>query len=248
MRKTAKKGLITVAAASGMLAAASGYAHAGTGAEGSAVGSPGVLSGNTVQVPIDIPVNLCGNTINIIGLLNPASGNTCTQVDSVGGHGGAGAGGAVGSAHGSPGVVSGNTVQVPVHVPLNVCGNSVNVIGLANPASDNTCTQVGEHTTVHPRPQQPHPNQPRPHTPVHPNGPSKPRPATHGPSSTVHTSAATPGDPARPAHSDPAPAHLGDPGQLAETGVGALDVAAPAAAGMLLAGAVLYRRARAWRN
>ncbi len=36
-----------------------------------------MLSGNVVQVPIHIPINVCGNTINIIGLLNPAAGNTC---------------------------------------------------------------------------------------------------------------------------------------------------------------------------
>ena len=39
----------------------------------------------------------------------------------------------------SPGVVSGNAAQVPVHVPVNVCGNSVNMIGLLNPAQGNAC-------------------------------------------------------------------------------------------------------------
>lgn len=46
---------------------------------GVAVGSPGVLSGNVIQVPIHIPVNLCGNSIDIVGLLNPAAGNTCVN-------------------------------------------------------------------------------------------------------------------------------------------------------------------------
>ncbi|MEU3898369.1 MULTISPECIES: chaplin [unclassified Streptomyces] len=52
-------------------------AFADAGAEGAAVGSPGVLSGNVVQVPVHVPVNVCGNTINVIGLLNPAFGNEC---------------------------------------------------------------------------------------------------------------------------------------------------------------------------
>ncbi|TXS56645.1 chaplin [Streptomyces sp. t39] len=52
-------------------------AMADAGAAGAAVGSPGVLSGNVVQVPIHIPVNVCGNSINVIALLNPAFGNTC---------------------------------------------------------------------------------------------------------------------------------------------------------------------------
>ncbi|MET8630862.1 chaplin [Kitasatospora sp. NPDC004669] len=32
---------------------------------GAAVGSPGVLSGNTVQIPVNAPINLCGNSIHI---------------------------------------------------------------------------------------------------------------------------------------------------------------------------------------
>ncbi|PVE06371.1 chaplin [Streptomyces scopuliridis] len=46
-------------------------------AEGVAANSPGVLSGNVVQVPVNIPVNVCGNTVNIVALLNPAAGNVC---------------------------------------------------------------------------------------------------------------------------------------------------------------------------
>ncbi|MGW2511201.1 chaplin [Streptomyces scopuliridis] len=46
-------------------------------AEGVAAHSPGVLSGNVVQVPIEIPINVCGNTVNIAALLNPAAGNVC---------------------------------------------------------------------------------------------------------------------------------------------------------------------------
>ncbi|WP_323139127.1 chaplin [Streptomyces platensis] len=52
-------------------------AYADAGAAGGAANSPGVVSGNAIQVPIHIPVNVCGNTINIVGLLNPAFGNTC---------------------------------------------------------------------------------------------------------------------------------------------------------------------------
>ncbi|MER7057672.1 MULTISPECIES: chaplin [unclassified Streptomyces] len=58
-----------------------GLAMADAGAEAAAVGSPGVLSGNVVQVPVNVPVNVCGNTINVIGLLNPAFGNTCVNGD-----------------------------------------------------------------------------------------------------------------------------------------------------------------------
>ncbi|GGS05523.1 hypothetical protein GCM10010252_50310 [Streptomyces aureoverticillatus] len=49
----------------------------GTYAEGHVANSPGVLSGNAIQVPVDLGLNLCGNTIDVIGLLNPASDNKC---------------------------------------------------------------------------------------------------------------------------------------------------------------------------
>jgi len=34
--------------------------------------SPGVTSGNVVQAPVEVPVNTCGNTVNVVGL--PKSG------------------------------------------------------------------------------------------------------------------------------------------------------------------------------
>ncbi|MFI8007469.1 chaplin [Streptomyces sp. NPDC086010] len=68
-----------VAAGTLMALGAAAPAMADSGAEAAAVGSPGVLSGNVVQVPIHIPVNVCGNTVNVIGLLNPAFGNACVN-------------------------------------------------------------------------------------------------------------------------------------------------------------------------
>ncbi|GAA4026462.1 chaplin [Streptomyces sp. NBC_01352] len=73
------KGLVLSSVAAAAVAGTAGIAAADSGADGKAVGSPGVLSGNVVQVPIHIPVNVCGNTVNIIGLLNPAFGNTCVN-------------------------------------------------------------------------------------------------------------------------------------------------------------------------
>jgi hypothetical protein len=62
-----------------MVLGGAGLAVADAGAQGAAVHSPGVLSGNLVQVPVNIPINLCGNTVNVIGLLNPAFGNNCVN-------------------------------------------------------------------------------------------------------------------------------------------------------------------------
>ncbi|TDT40946.1 small secreted domain DUF320 [Streptomyces sp. BK208] len=80
MSRIAKAAGIALGAGAVVLSG-TGMAMADAGAAGAAVGSPGVLSGNVVQVPIHIPVNVCGNTIDVIGLLNPAFGNTCDNGD-----------------------------------------------------------------------------------------------------------------------------------------------------------------------
>jgi ChpA-C len=56
-----------------------GVAAADAGAGSAAQNSPGVISGNDIQVPIQLPINLCGNTIDIIGLFNPEYGGTCVS-------------------------------------------------------------------------------------------------------------------------------------------------------------------------
>jgi small secreted domain DUF320 len=72
-----KKVVAAAAATGGLVLAGAGLAVADSGAQGVAVHSPGVVSGNVIQVPVHVPVNVCGNTISVIGLLNPAFGNTC---------------------------------------------------------------------------------------------------------------------------------------------------------------------------
>ncbi|MEH0582132.1 MULTISPECIES: chaplin ChpH [Streptomyces] len=72
-----KKVVAAAAATGGLVLAGAGLAVADAGAQGAAAHSPGVVSGNVVQVPVHIPVNVCGNTISVIGLLNPAFGNVC---------------------------------------------------------------------------------------------------------------------------------------------------------------------------
>jgi ChpA-C len=74
-----KKVVAVTAAAGGLMLAGAGLAVADSGAAGSAAYSPGVLAGNFVQVPIHVPVNVCGNTVSVIGLLNPAFGNVCVN-------------------------------------------------------------------------------------------------------------------------------------------------------------------------
>ncbi|MEU5363598.1 chaplin family protein [Streptomyces sp. NPDC005925] len=254
MRQVTRKGLMTVAAATGVLAGMGGIAHADSGALASSSGSPGVLSGNSVSAPVHVPVNVCGNTVNVIGVLNPAMGNSCANGSGPAGgsdsgdHGdggssenGSGGGGsqAGGGTADSPGVGSGNNVQVPVDVPVNVCGNSVDVAGAFNPSTGNSCANGSGTSTTPPggsetpstgTPDE-HGNPDEPGTPDHPGNPEEPgTPDTPG---TNHPGAQTVTQP-----------HGVE--QLAQTGSGLpLGVALPVGAGALLAGTVLYRKSRA---
>ncbi|MFE1288432.1 chaplin [Streptomyces sp. NPDC058751] len=243
MKRVTRNGLIAAAAASGALAAVV-PAHADSAADGAASGSPGLVSGNTVQLPVHVPVNLCGNTVNVVGLLNPAAGNRCANEGAGGGatvtgggrHGGAGThagpagrgttadgdsrggGGAV--AHGrekdSPGVLSGNGLQLPVDLPVNVSGNSVTAVGLGNPAvgnesvNDSGTEPVREHHAVKPAPE--------------PSAPPAEVPAAEVP--------------------EQVPDRSGAVATLAHTGADAAMPAVAASAAMLIGGAVLFRRFR----
>lgn len=251
MRQVARKGLVTAMAAGGVLAATAGYAHADAGAEGGTFGSPGVGSGNNVQVPVHVPVNVCGNTVNVIGLLNPAVGNNCANVSR--GHGtprGKGGATAEGGAHGSPGVASGNSAQVPVDVPVNACGNSVNVIAGLNPTLGNNCANVSDGGPHNPgNPEEPEwPEEPEtPEEPENPGNPEEPEnpgnPGTPGNPETP-ASPGDPGDPVRPQTPTVPQEPVRSP-QLAQTGApGSLALVIPASAGLLLGGVALYRRFR----
>ncbi|MGW1501805.1 chaplin [Streptomyces mirabilis] len=228
MKRVTRNGLIAAAAASSALAVTM-PAHADASADGGTAASPGLISGNTLQLPVHVPVNVCGNTVNVAGLLNPAAGNGCANVSEGGGPGvggrshgrsGEGAGGAArggavthggavadGSGKDSPGVLSGNVLQLPVHLPVNVSGNSVTVVGLGNASVGNTSTNTsGDHP-------QPVKTAPRPHT----------TPRTQVPQYQA---------PPRPMAS------------LAHTGADQTMPTVAASAALLLGGAVLYRRFR----
>ncbi|MFG2788087.1 chaplin [Streptomyces sp. NPDC048419] len=218
MRRVTRNGVIAVAAASGAMALAgsvsSAYAAGGASADGAAADSPGVISGNTVQLPVHVPVNVCGNTVNVVGLLNPAAGNSCTNRSAGGRHAadGSTAGGstAEGGGKDSPGVLSGNTVQLPVHVPVNVSGNTANVVGVGNAATGNRSTNTsGHHHCTEPAP--------TPSTPVK----AHPRPVTAQ-------------------HAAPPEAEV----TLAHTGSDQTLPAAAASAALILGGAALHRGIR----
>ncbi|MBP0453282.1 chaplin [Kitasatospora sp. RG8] len=228
MRNVAKKGLLTAVATGSVLASTAGYAYAGAEAQGVAAGSPGVASGNSVQVPVEVPINACGNTVDVVGALNPAYGNHCANASggghpAGGGHGSSGSSAsgssapgssasgssasgssASGTAAGSPGAVSGNSIQAPVHVPVNACGNSVDVVGVGNPAFGNACGN--ESHPVSAPPTKPDDDCPEGHTPHNPPPTHPSTPPSQGPGDNKTTPPGIPprtGSPSTPPAATP---------------------------------------------
>ena len=78
MKNVVKGTLVTIAAA-GVITGGAGAAFASSHAAGDAANSPGVASGNNAQVPVHVPVNVSGVSANVIGLLNPAFGNSAAN-------------------------------------------------------------------------------------------------------------------------------------------------------------------------
>lgn len=233
MRRVTRNGVIAVFAASGAMAMAV-PAHADASADGATADSPGVIAGNTIQLPVHLPVNACGNTVSVVGLLNPAMGNRCANTG--GGKGGSGAsngGGAVaqGAAEHSPGVVSGNGIQLPVELPVNASGNSVNVAGVLNPVFGNDAVNgpvaVGRDEPPAPEPQ--HPQRP----------PASQDSGSHRPVGSHGAHEAVPVPVPVPAAPQP-----GMRASLAATGADGVVPAAVGAGALLVAGAAMYRRGR----
>jgi len=79
----------------------------------------GIGSGNTLNVPIDLGLNLCGNTVS---LLAQTSASSCS-ITSDGPAAGSAALGA--PATGRAGLLSNNAVRAPLNLLLNACGNGV---------------------------------------------------------------------------------------------------------------------------
>ncbi|AWW38898.1 MULTISPECIES: chaplin [Streptomyces] len=67
--------IATTALAASALLAGAATASAESTANGAALSSPGVASGNLVQLPIEVPANVSGNSINVAGIGNSALGN-----------------------------------------------------------------------------------------------------------------------------------------------------------------------------
>ncbi len=86
----------------------------------------GVLTGNNVAAPITAPINVCGNSIGLLGF---AEGHGACANFVKGGRGEQ-------STRNNRGLGTGNNVALPIHAPINLTGNAIGD-GEAHGASTN---------------------------------------------------------------------------------------------------------------
>ncbi len=116
MNKIISRGLWTVLVTGGFLALGAGVAHA----DDTTDGSDGILSGTQGLLGINLPVNVGGNAISVLGD-SSSSGSSTT--------GGSGGSSSSGSTSGYDSLLGGTQAVADAAVPVTIGGNAVSVIG-----------------------------------------------------------------------------------------------------------------------
>src|SRR5699024_10727977 len=101
-------------------------------------GSGGVASGNQIVVPVDAAIDICGNSVAILG----SSTAKCTTVINI--IHAAPETEADAGTDGSGGVASGNQIVVPVDAAVDICGNAVSVLGMTEAGCMETISEGSE--------------------------------------------------------------------------------------------------------
>ncbi|WP_017590775.1 chaplin family protein [Nocardiopsis ganjiahuensis] len=131
-------------------------------------GSGGVASGNQIVVPVDTAIEICGNSVAVLG----ASSAECTTIINI--IHASPDNQAAPSTDGSGGVASGNQVVVPVDAAVEICGNAVSVLGIAEASC---VSQISDETETPEEPEEPKdPEEPKePEEPKDPKDPEEPK-------------------------------------------------------------------------
>ncbi|WP_242891697.1 chaplin [Actinomadura litoris] len=142
--------------------------HGGGGGGGMQTsGMFSILGGNQIYAPISAPINVCGNAVAVLGVAKAwcKGGAHVTNKRS---------GGPDMKTSGMFSIGGGNQVYLPVSVPINICGNAIAVLGVAQAYCEGgaTVNNGGKEE----RPPKVWPKEP--HKPYKPRKPRKHRPAT----------------------------------------------------------------------
>jgi hypothetical protein len=86
----------------------------------------GIANGTQLYAPISLPVNLAGNSVAVLG----SAGSRAVAVNEKGHRDGFGQ-----STGHNNGILNGTQIAAPISIPINVCGNSLGILGAAHSAA-----------------------------------------------------------------------------------------------------------------
>jgi hypothetical protein len=109
-----------------------GRTESGWAADQDSSDNNGILNGTQIYAPISLPVNLAGNAIGVIGEANAAgvAHNESARTHRFGQ-----------DSSDNNGIGNGTQIAAPIHVPVNICGNALGILGEANAAA--ACGDLG---------------------------------------------------------------------------------------------------------
>jgi hypothetical protein len=92
-------------------------------------GNGSILGGNQLNAPINLPVNVCGNAVAVLGSAAAGcKGGATAWTTAVIKH----TPSVVQGTSGDGSILGGNQVNAPVNLPIDVCGNAVALLGMAD--------------------------------------------------------------------------------------------------------------------
>jgi hypothetical protein len=100
----------------------------GSGATQDSSDNNGVLNGTQLYAPIDVPINICGNALSLLGEAN-------AQAVCGNGHATESGHAATQDSSDNNGILNGTQAYAPVSIPLNIAGNAIGVAGEGNAAA-----------------------------------------------------------------------------------------------------------------
>jgi hypothetical protein len=107
----------------------------------------GIANGTQAYLPINVPVNVVGNSLAVLGAaqaagsaVNGHSTESATVTEKGHGHRPHG-GGADVATYDNNGFLNGTQIYAPIDIPINVCGNSLGLLGAAS--SQAVCANGG---------------------------------------------------------------------------------------------------------
>jgi hypothetical protein len=89
----------------------------------------GVLNGTQIYAPVDIPINICGNALSLLGEAN--AGAVCANSSSYGRK----TESVKQDSSDNNGIANGTQVYAPISAPVTLAGNSVGILGEGNAAA-----------------------------------------------------------------------------------------------------------------